>query len=692
MPDSPGVFTRGYVVFFRDGARVATIDIGVTGPVSFTATVFAGVYDIGLETSADSTLVGLPINQTTRLASEIALTNGQQLDYDVTAVPVAGVVTVGGEPMPDSPGTGSRGNVFFAGRSVGSGISVRLGDTGPATFAVTLFAGTYDILLTTGLSVAGFAPIVGLPQAAVTLVATGVNVRTPVTSLAYDVQVASVSGVLTVNGGGLLPSAPLENSRGSVVFQDPRSQARGALPVAKAGAATFSGLVFAGTYDVTFATTHQDVPTFPSLHTVPLASATVVSGTMTTDYDMPLLSVAGKVTVNGGPLIPTSVDQNPTNAAKMLFIDRADHSTTSCLFSTAGDGTYSGSLFAGTYDVDFIAAFDTTANVFGPLLTSGTETRVANAVKIDSAPTLDFDLSVISVSGTVTSSGAALPDSPMVPFRAQVKFRSRATSLPRSLTIGPSGPGTFSGDLFAGTYDAVLWTSPNTALVGLPALAQASLASRVVVGSTSPPPFAWDVPVVSVGGTVTLGGAVLPDSPSHQTRGNITFHDKLTGMAYPFPLSASGPGSVSGSIFAGSYDVTFDTGLDAGLLVPLSEAVNDLEVGCIAASPCTSDLGDISGAWLLVFRDRYLWQDWSVEWSQTPNAIAGTFFSTAQGRGPLATTRTGNTLQMSTPGGLELDATVADGCSMTGRGVRPDRGTMAFFPPGTASVPFVGLR
>jgi hypothetical protein len=199
--------------------------------------------------------------------------------------------------------------------------------------------------------------------------------------------------------------------------------------------------------------------------------------------------------------------------------------------------------------------------------------------------------------------------------------------------------------------------------------------------------------MVSVGGTVTLGGGVLPDSPSMQTRGNITFHDKLTGMAYPFPLSASGPGSVSGSIFAGSYDVTFDTGLDAGLLVPLSGAGSDLEIGCLAASPCTADAADISGAWLLIFRERYLWQDWSVEWSRpSADVLAGTFFSISQSRGPLTTTRMGNALQILTRGGLELDATVADGCLMTGRGVIPDRGTNAFSPPGSASTRFVGLR
>jgi hypothetical protein len=43
-------------------------------------------------------------------------------------------------------------------------------------------------------------------------------------------------------------------------------------------------------------------------------------------------------------------------------------------------------------------------------------------------------------------------------------------------------------------------------------------------------------------------------------------------------------------------------------------------------------------------------------------------------------------------GSLDLDATVADGCLMTGRGVMPDRGTKAVSPPGTASTPFIGLR
>ena len=689
-PASPDLPSRGAVMFTRDGALVGTLDLGPTGPASFSTTLFSGVYDIDLQTLNDPMLAGVPSGGRTRLASAVHLTGQQRLDYDLKLVSVASVVTVNGAAMPDSPGVTSRGTLTLTDQQSGLGYSFTIGATGPGTFAGTVVAGTYDLDL-----FSGGPNLVGLPEAGRPRLATGVAVQSPNgVAPSYNVQVASVSGLVTLNGG-LLPNVNvLDQSRGYVTFVDRVTQTEQRLATGYQGLATYAGLVFAGTYDITFRTPLTDMLNgLPKSRVIPLSTATVVSGTMTADYDLRSFKVTGRLTSNGGalPALPSTA-----SPGAMAFISRTDASSTQC-FVLPSDSTFSCTLFPGAYDVDFIAPFNGIAPE--PLFSSATSTRVATDVEIEDAATLNYDLPVVTVSGTITSGGATLPDSPMVPYRATVIFRDRASGAPRYMTIGPTGPGTFSGDIFAGTYDITLSTSTNSALVGLPVSGRTSLASAVVISSTRSKTFAWDAPVISVGGTVTLGGAILPDSPGAPTRGTVIFHDKLTGAAYSLGLPGSGPGTASGTVFAGSYDVELDTHSlsNSGPLVGLPiSAETDLEIGCVAPITCAAglDAGDISGSWTLVFRDRGFWEDWSATLSQAgPDIITGRFSSPAAYRGPIGQgSRAGDNLRMfaAYPASYRVDATLAGGCLMMGRGFSPSMlSPLSRFP---AASPFVGFR
>jgi hypothetical protein len=69
LPSSPGVTTRGTVVFQErfvgsgGGSR-----LGATGPGAYSALLFAGAYDVSFWTTSATDLVALPINVAKRLA------------------------------------------------------------------------------------------------------------------------------------------------------------------------------------------------------------------------------------------------------------------------------------------------------------------------------------------------------------------------------------------------------------------------------------------------------------------------------------------------------------------------------------------------------------------------------------------------------------------------------------------------
>jgi len=652
LPDSPGAGARGDVYFHeRITGDYRAMSVGETGAGTFSGLMFAGTYDVWFVPRA-AALPGFPSSVAALLARNVTIAGPTTVAYDLPPLAtVSGTVTVAGAPLPlpDDPTLGFRRLIFFRDRrsdrvqSFGVG-----GPSGPGTFTATVFAGNYDVTFENISN----APIGSVPQGQSRL-ATNVAIAGDRT-MVFDAPIAAVSGRLTL-GGAQLPDSPGLASRGTVILHETLSGLTHELPIAGTGPGTFSGTVFAGGYSVTLKTDASD-----GLRRLPigaerrLATDIEISGNRSLVYDLSLATVSGTVTLGGAAL----ADAGGPRGAIDLYDERTG-SSQSLTVSETGPAIFAGLVFTGTYDVSYRTLYD---GVPGGL-PANASTLVASDLAVTRDATLAPNLEIATVSGVVTVGGAALSDSPGVSSPGRITLRGPTGIGGYSFPIGKTGPGQFSGTVFAGSY-AIGFVTPNvTTLQGLPPAAETTLADAMMV--TGRPTLAFDLKLVQVAGTVTVDGAMMPET-SGINRGEVVLHDKLTHDLRRFPVGSLGPARFSGTVFAGNYDVAFETG--PGYLTGLPvQAKTDIAQGCLSARPCTSSAADLTGLWELTIRQGGT--PATIEITQSANELRGSFVS-AGVTTALTGLRSGDGIefQLAPLGGcyVGLTAIVTAGCSMSG--------------------------
>ena len=156
--DLPATANAGDVVLVsHDGLSYVDVEVGGARPARFALRVFPGAYAVTYDTQY-TTMDGVP--EGVVLVHDGPLPDGA-LDIDVTTIEVSGEVRRNGAPPPESY---PRGRVIYAAGTFGSGTTFSLPSTGPATFSGRVFAGRYDVKVS---SSTGFA----LPQKAWTVAA-----------------------------------------------------------------------------------------------------------------------------------------------------------------------------------------------------------------------------------------------------------------------------------------------------------------------------------------------------------------------------------------------------------------------------------------------------------------------------------------------------------------------------------------
>ncbi len=135
---------RGVVRFQPEEGRRVEVPIGSAGPAAFHVRLFAGSYGVELVAGAEPDQDAIP-------AQEVVLEEARTLDqpadllYDVATVEIRGEVTLDGQPLPDAGS--ERGSIAFV-RSRGRGeVKASLGSSGPAMYAVTVLAGSHDVMV-----------------------------------------------------------------------------------------------------------------------------------------------------------------------------------------------------------------------------------------------------------------------------------------------------------------------------------------------------------------------------------------------------------------------------------------------------------------------------------------------------------------------------------------------------------------
>jgi hypothetical protein len=576
LPDDSAGLSRGTIYFVDqvsgDGPEQR---IGSTGAASFSIKVFPGIYTVQFRAPGTSIpWEPLPGAGLQVLAVRISIDADQQLNFDLRVSRLEGTLTLAGAPIPDSPGLRSRGILSFVEENSGSTTNFDLRSTGAVAYSVLLFSGTYRVRLTTPLD----AALQGLPPSAATDLANGLVLNSDRTFSA-DLRPITVTGEVTMNGQQV-PDSTATFSRGGVMFTDRKSSQGSAAEFGPTGRATYSVKLFPGTYDIDLFANLTNPPTgLPNGLSTRLDSNVSLVANRAFTHNVRPVTVTGMLTL-GGASLPDS--PGIASRGSVTFTDLVSNVGTNTTPSTdlgsTGPATYSMRIFSGRYRIVFSTA---PANGLQGL-PANTGVEVTPSLLIDADSAITHDLHVVTVGGTLTMDGGAIPDSPGIASRGNIRFANRTTGH-GGFTFPSTGPASYSVKLFAGVYDVSFSTAFEETLQALPPQRETGLAKAVIISGDRQ--LDYDLHVVTVTGTLSLGGAPFPDGLVAMGRGRVKFVDlgapnsNINDIAYE--LGVTGPATFAMKLFKGSYDIFLQTPFERtppGL--PIG-ATTRLETGCV---------------------------------------------------------------------------------------------------------------
>jgi phage baseplate assembly protein gpV len=210
----------------------------------------------------------------------------------------------------------------------------------------------------------------------------------------------------------------------------------------------------------------------------------------TTNVDIPIVIRSGALTLNGVPVAANEW------GADLYYINR-----------TTGDRVLIRDLAWGEYEIELIpGVYDLLYDLYEPRpnLPSNDESLIATGIVVDQSGTLDIDVPMITITGSVTVNGqvAGQPEDAYIYF-LQPEIGGR-------IDVADVSAGSYSVNVIPGAYDIVYsaygpsWEHPP----GLPANRHATLTSQVVFAESGN--YDIDVPMVEVTGNLTINGQVVP--------------------------------------------------------------------------------------------------------------------------------------------------------------------------------------
>jgi hypothetical protein len=550
---------RGSLLFTLSGqSQGVSVSLGTTGAASYSTTLFAGTYDIQLSGSGS----GLPA-QTIVLARGVSITTPTTENFDVATATLDANVLINGATMPDNTtpytyGDPNRGTLQFYDGTQGSTVQVSLGESGPAQFTLSMFAGTYDVELLAGAYQNSF------PEGG-TVLATAFPISGAV-SQEFNGVTTTISGTVTVDGG-VMPDA--SNLRGTLYFSNNATGSSEAF-LGTTGPATYSTTVFIGSYDVSIdGTSYQTVLPYEGIY---LQNGLAVTGATTQNYDLHVGTLSGAVTING----TTMADNSSTESRGTLeLVEQTSGATVSADLGATGSAAYSTPVFAGTYDV-YVAGASSYQDVLPP-----GRVKVAGGLTIGAGATSqNFDAKVSTITGTVTVNGAVMPDSTGTSDRGEIVFQSSAGST-FSATLGATGPATYSLSVFNDSYDVVLAAGAATSQSAIPALSTPLACGVTVSGNAS---RTDDAKTVRISGTITMNGARLPADDAGTSLGSLEIANVDAPSSFSLDLGASGA-TYSTTVFAGGYDLYL---VGSSGATPLPAETLQVENGCRGPTACSA--------------------------------------------------------------------------------------------------------
>lgn len=271
----PGTFGDGYVYYVNratgDRAFVGDADNG-----AYSLEIIPGTYDVLYRVINDED--GLPDNRNAIVAEGVTISDSGAANIDIPMITRTGNLTVNGKV----PGTSGDGYVYYVNRETGD--RVLIGDADNGSYAIELIPGTYDILY----SVINNED--GLPDNSNAIVEEGVQItESGVANI--DIPMLTRTGNLTVNG-----KVPGVSGDGYLYYVNLETGDRAFIGDVDTGA--YSLELIPGTYDILYSVLN-DEDGLPDNRYAIIAKGVSISESGAANIDLPMVSLAGVVTVNG---------------------------------------------------------------------------------------------------------------------------------------------------------------------------------------------------------------------------------------------------------------------------------------------------------------------------------------------------------------------------------------------------------
>ena len=242
-------------------------------------------------------------------------------------------------------------------------------------------------------------------------------------------------------------------------------------------------------------------------------------------------------------------------------------------------GTYTASVIPGTYDLYFRGYGGVSGvNDYRTYL-------LQPGLVLASTPlTLNMDVPMTTVTGTITVNGAQVPSTAGM---GRLVLQNATTSWPFAPTTSDpfsSKPaGAYTTTAIPGTYD--LYYKVITPGPGVPSNAFAKLASGIVIAGSAQT-LDIDIPATVVTGTITVNGAQVDKS-----MGTGGLHLRTAAGDDALVGTTDIAGAYSQLVVAGSYDLyyAFITGNSAGG-VPVNQSAKLRSGVVVGATPLTLDI------------------------------------------------------------------------------------------------------
>jgi len=445
-------YDRGSVRFTdKKSGDSFSVPIGITGPATFLATLFAGDYRTTLVPNGADYQNVLP-DQSIILSENETLNADRVLSYDVGTASLSGTVTLNGAQMPDNILNGyyDRGNIRFTEIASGSTLSFPIGITGPANYTGEVFKGTYRVLLSpSGSDYQDVLPdLMHELEQGVTF--GGASMRD------FNVNTAEVKGVITLDGGQMPANTLNEyNERGYVRFTDTVSGGSISFPIGITGMAEYVGDLYTGTYRVALipqGTDYQNV--LPDM-SKKLDDALSVTGDMVKHYPVETVSFTATVTLNGAQMPDNALSQY-NERGYLRFSNLGSGDSYSFPLGISGPAAVTVKVWKDDYQVILAPEGSDYQDVLPDLKLVLEKRRTIT----DGAP-VSWNASTVGVGGKVTLNGATMPNNTLNEYndRGWLRFINKRSSDYLPASLGILGEATYSITLWAGPYDVSL--SPN---------------------------------------------------------------------------------------------------------------------------------------------------------------------------------------------------------------------------------------